>query len=98
MKSPLVTVDQPLSQISTTKVAPELQFHAAATLVVHGDPFSTDPKKRADKAGEIAQFCVPIPSKFVGRLKRSDVEQSFESLKNAMLEKLRAHGVMANGE
>lgn len=98
MKSPITTVDQPLGKIQQSKVAPELQFHAAATLIVHGDPFSKNPAERADKAGEIAQFCVPIPSKFVGSLKRHHVDMAFDALKKSMLEKLRAHGVMAQGE
>lgn len=98
MKSPITVVNEPLGKIDRIKQAPELQFHAAATLIVHGDPFSLDPTKRADRAGEIAQFCVPIPSKFVGRLKRHHIDEAFENLKLSILERLRSHGVMAQGE
>lgn len=92
------TINTPVSALQRSKVAPELQFHVAATLIAAGDPFSTNPSDRQDKAGEIAQFCVPIPSKFVGRLKRSDVEKAFEAMREKILERLRAHGVMAHGE
>lgn len=92
------TINTPISSLQRSKSPPELQFHAAATLIAPGDPFSTNPSDRQDKAGEIAQFCVPVPPKFVGRLKRSDVEQAFTALKEKILERLRAHGVMAHGE
>ena len=77
---------------------PELQIHASATLVAHGDPFAIDPTERQDLAGEVAQFCVPIESKWVGNLKRHHVEMAFDNLKENVMNKLRAHGVMAPGE
>lgn len=92
------TINTPISALQRSKSPPELQFHAAATLIAPGDPFSTNPNDRQDKAGEVAQFCVPVPAKFVGRLKRIHVDKAFEALKEKMLERLRAHGVMANGE
>ena len=63
-----------------TKNPPAIQFHAAATLVQPGDPFSSDPEKRQDLAGEIAQFCIDIDPKWVGNLKGSQVEQIFKNL------------------
>jgi hypothetical protein len=86
----------PLGQVKTK--APELQIHCAATLIAHGDPFSKDPDKRMDKAGEIAQFCVPIDSKFVGKLKLHHIDEAFFKLRESILHKLRQHGVMASGE
>ena len=86
------------SKLDTSKIAPELQIHVAATLVVHGDPFSKNPNNRNDKAGEIAQFCVPIPSRFVGKLKRHHIDEAFENLKASLIERLRKHGVLAHGE
>ncbi len=81
-----------------SKRPPELQIHASATLVAHGDPFSLKEEERRDLAGEVAQFCVPIESKWVGRLKRHHVDQAFESLKDSVLSRLRQHGVLAAGE
>jgi len=81
-----------------SKEPPELQIHASATLVAPGDPFALNELDRKDMAGEIAQFCVPIESKWVGRLKRHHIDMAFESLKKSLYKKLREHGVMASGE
>lgn len=81
-----------------SKRPPELQFHASATLISAGDPFAIDTEERQDLAGEIGQFCVPVESKWVGRIKRHHIDQVFESLKTEMLKKLREHGVLAAGE
>jgi len=80
------------------KQAPELQIHASATLVMHGDPHGISNADRKDLAGEIGQFCVPIESKFVGRLKRHHIDMAFDALKHDVLKRLRGHGVMAAGE
>lgn len=77
---------------------PELQLHASATLVMAGDPFALNQEERKDLAGEIGQFCVPIESKWVGRLKKFHIDQAFESLKLSLYQKLKEHGVMAAGE
>lgn len=100
------TKEQPLTtQVATKelnrrrgKIPPELQIHASATLVAHGDPLSIIKEERVDLAGEIAQFCIPIESKWVGRLKRHHIDMAFENLKKSVLKKLRSHGVMAGGE
>ena len=81
-----------------TKRPPELQIHAAATLVAAGDPFALSEDERNDLAGEIAQFCVPIESKWVGRIKRHHIDMAFDNLKENVIRKLRQHGVMASGE
>lgn len=102
----MTTKDQPLTtQVATKeldrrrrKVPPELQIHASATLVAHGDPLSIKQEERVDLAGEIAQFCVPIDSKWVGNLRRRDIDNVFEQLKQSLLTKLRENGVMAGGE
>lgn len=88
----------PAKSLHRAKAPPELHIHAAATLVVHGDPLNTNPEMRQDKTGEIAQFAVIVQPQFVGRLKRHNLDEAFENLKKSILEKLRAHGVMANGE
>ena len=80
------------------KRPPELQIHASATLVAAGDPFSLTETERKDLAGEIGQFCVPIASEWVGRLKRHHIDMAFESLKKSIYIKLKEHGVMAAGE
>jgi hypothetical protein len=80
------------------KRPPELQIHAAATLIMHGDPFALNEMERKDLAGEVAQFCVPIEAKWVGNLKKKHLDQAFESLKVNVYLKLREHGVMAAGE
>lgn len=81
-----------------SKRPPELQIHASATLVAAGDPFAISATERQDLAGEIAQFCVPVDSKWVGNLRRHHVDMAFDSLKQSLLKKLREHGVMASGE
>jgi len=81
-----------------TKTPPELQIHASVTMVSHGDPFAIEKDKRQDLAGEIAQFCVPIESKWVGRLKRHHVRNAFNSLCEDTIKKMREHGVLAAGE
>ena len=98
MKSPIETVSTSVGNIHKTKSPPELVLHCAATLVSAGDPFSKNPADRQDKAGEICQFCVNVPAKFVGRLHRFNIDEAFMKMKEATLEKLRAHGVMAAGE
>lgn len=80
------------------KEPPELQLHASATLIMAGDPFALDSIAKKDLSGEICQFCVPIDSKWVGRLKRHHIDMAFESLKKSIYQKLREHGVMAAGE
>jgi hypothetical protein len=80
------------------KQPPELQIHASATLIMAGDPFSLNEIDRKDLAGEIAQFCVPIESKWVGNLRRHHIDQAFESLKMSVYQKLKEHGVMKAGE
>jgi len=85
-------------ELQKSKEAPELQIHAAATLIIAGDPFALDLSKRQDQSGEIAQFCVPIESKFVGKLKRHHIDEAFLKLKESILLKLRQHGVMESGE
>jgi len=81
-----------------SKRPPELQIHASATLIMAGDPFALDEIERKDLKGEIAQFCVPIESKWVGQLKRHHIEQAFVSLRSSIYQKLREAGVMAAGE
>ena len=81
-----------------TKTPPELQIHASATLVMAGDPFAVDSEKRQDLAGEIAQFCVPSESKWVGNLKKSHIDNALEELKQSLIVRLREHGVLAPGE
>jgi len=81
-----------------SKRPPELQVHASATLVSAGDPFSLNINDRQDLAGEIAQFCVPIESKWVGNIKRSHIDNVFEQLKESVMVKLREHGVLSSGE
>lgn len=81
-----------------TKAIPELQLHASATLVMHGDPFAITQEEKKDLAGEIAQFCVPIDSKWVGNLKRHHIDNAFEKLKESVMLRLREHGVLAGGE
>lgn len=84
--------------METSQKAPELQIHAAATLVMAGDPFSLDPKDRADKTGEIAQFVVPIEPQHVGKLRKHHIDKVFENLKLSIMDKLRKHGVMEQGQ
>lgn len=81
-----------------SKRPPELQIHASATLVMAGDPFALNDMERKDLAGEIAQFCVPIDSKWVGNLRRRHIDEAFENLKMHVYMKLKEHGVMAAGE
>lgn len=100
------TKEQPFTtQVATNELnrrrsqrPPELQLHASATLVSHGDPLAITKEERLDLAGEVAQFCVPIESKWVGRLKRHHIDQAFVQLKESLLTKLRQAGVMAAGE
>lgn len=87
-----------VKNIYKTKQAPELLIHAAATLVMAGDPFALNPEQRRDKAGEIGQFLVQVDPRFVGKMKRHHVDMAFQSLKEKILEVLRKHGVMAGGE
>lgn len=86
------------SSLHKSKAPPELHLHAAATLVVHGDPFNANPDLRQDKTGEIAQFAVIVQPQFVGRLKRTNIDEAFDNLKKSIVDKLRKHGVMAAGE
>lgn len=87
-----------VGQIDKRKSQPELQIHAAATLVAPGDPFAINPEERKDKAGEIGQFVVVVDSKFMGRLRAYHIDNAFQALKENLMQKLRAHGVMAAGE
>lgn len=87
-----------IAGIAKQREAPELVIHTAASLVSAGDPFSLNPEERQDKAGEICQFCVQVPSKFVGKLKKHNIEEAFYNMMQATLKKLREHGVMGIGE
>lgn len=97
-KDPIHTEHIGKHQIHKTRQAPELVFHTAATYVMAGDPFSKNPEMQQDKAGEICQFCVQIPAKYVGKLRRFNIEEAFHKMMLATLEKLRENGAMAAGE
>ena len=94
----IVTAHTDVKNLHKTKQPPELQIHAAATLVSAGDPFATNPADRQDKAGEVCQFAVSIPPQFVGRLNNAHLEQAFFNLRMHITQKLRDHGVMKAGE
>ena len=94
------TVDMAVKEMDKRrkKEPPELQIHASATLVMAGDPFALNNMDKKDLSGEIGQFCVPIDSQWVGRLKRHHIDMAFETLKKSIYVKLKEHGVMAAGE
>jgi hypothetical protein len=86
------------TELHRAKVAPELHLHVAATLVSHGDHTSLNPEERKDRQGEVAQFALVIEPKWMGKLRRCHVDQAFKQFRDTMLQRLRAHGVMAQGE
>jgi len=81
-----------------SKRPPELQIHASATLVAHGDPFALDEIERKDLSGEVAQFCVTIESKWLGQLKKHHIEKAFAGLSKSVYIELKKHGVFSAGE
>lgn len=87
-----------VGNIHKQKSPPELVLHCAASLVTAGDLTAKNPADRQDKAGEICQFCVQVPAKFVGRLHKINIDEAFDKMKEATLAKLRQHGVMKAGE
>lgn len=98
MKGPDLLKRTTPSHLNKAAQVPELQLHASATLVVPGDPFGLTPEQRQDKAGEVAQFAVVVPPQFMGRLRRAHVEEAFRNMQESIIERLRKHGVMTNGE
>lgn len=103
MKSPNeeLPINKQLNKINP-KVSygkPELQFHAAATLIAPAlDPHSLKPEERNDREHELGQFCVRVDPKMVGNLRREAVRTAFEALYQRTLKRLREHGVLKQGE
>lgn len=77
---------------------PELQFHAAASLVMPGDPYGLSKEERADKIDEIIQVAGRFPEHWTGNVRRAQVDQVFEELKEKIIVALRERGVMKAGE
>jgi len=84
--------------IYASKAPPELQIHASATLVKHGDPYGMSKDVRLDTTYECCQFVVPIESKFVGNLSSFHIRKSMDVLTEKIIESCRRHNLLKSGE
>lgn len=77
---------------------PEVQFHAAASLVMAGDKYSLIKEIRADRIDEVIQVAGRFPEQWTGNITKVQVNRVFEELKFKIINRLRERGVMKAGE
>ena len=77
---------------------PEVQFHAAVSLVKAGDKYSLIKEIRADKIDELIQVAGRFPEQWTGNITKVQIDRVFEEFKFKMITKLRERGVMKAGE
>ena len=72
----------------------EIQIHIAATIM--GDPFAIDSQSKEDI--ELGQWAFSISPKHCGDIRVDILERGVQNLFGRMIEKMRAAGVLRQGE